>query len=213
MKTISIYGILLMFFFFNSTICHSQLVETENKILDSTRIKRINIGFKIGIPNVIGLNGEVLLPMLGNRVSTYLDYSRLKIPPDEVELFSYFEYGANFYFNQKGNGFFISLGQAKFDADLTFFNLAFKNGGITEAGSGSTDLNFKTTNIKLGVKTGGKFYFRFEVGFGLGNLPDTINFTSTSNGITQSFSEERPPIPGLIQGGILIGNVGFGLAF
>ena len=84
---------------------------------------------------------------------------------------------------------------------------------MSSTGTVSTEFNFNTTNLKLGIKTSGKLYFRFEVGFGFGDIPDSIDFTATVDGITESFSEEIPPIPGLGQSGILIGNIGFGVAF
>ena len=214
MKTLFFYLIIITTLFFNTSICYSQSDEIKDSSLDTIKIKYVNIGVKVGIPNLIGGSVEVLLPVLGNRISPYFDYSGFNIDTDQVGTkLSYSEYGANLYFNKKGNGFFVSLGKAKFDANLTFNELNFSDDGNSTTDSASTNLNFNTTNIKLGIKTGGAFYFRFEIGFGLGDIPDAINFTATSNGITENFSEEIPAIPGLGQGGILIGNIGFGLAF
>ena len=86
-------------------------------------------------------------------------------------------------------------------------------GRQSTSGDASTAFNFNTANLKLGIKTGGTIYFHFEVGYGFGDIPDTIDFTATADGITESFSEELPPIPGLSSGGILIGTVGFGVSF
>ena len=47
----------------------------------------------------------------------------------------------------------------------------------------------------------------------IGKIPDELKFTATSNGISDSFIEEVPPIPGLGSNGVLFGNVGFGLSF
>jgi hypothetical protein len=47
----------------------------------------------------------------------------------------------------------------------------------------------------------------------MGSIPDSIDFIATSNGITESFSEDVPAIPGLSSGGLLISNFGFGLSF
>jgi hypothetical protein len=47
----------------------------------------------------------------------------------------------------------------------------------------------------------------------MGTIPDRLNFTATSGGITESFSEEIPAIPGLNANGLLIGNIGIGLSF
>ena len=214
MKNTYLNLIFILTFLFITSLSHSQVTKTEIKKLDSTKIKHINIGLKLGIPNLIGGSAEIILPVLGNRIGPYIDYSGFNIDSNEVGTsLSYLEYGANLYFNQKGSGFFISLGQAKFNSDLTFYDLSFTNGGMSSNGSVSTEFNFNTTNLKLGIKTSGTLYFRFEVGFGFGDIPDSIDFTATLDGITESFSEEIPPIPGLGQSGILIGNIGFGVAF
>jgi hypothetical protein len=47
----------------------------------------------------------------------------------------------------------------------------------------------------------------------MGSIPESIDFIETSNGITESFSEDVPAIPGLSSGGLLISNFGFGLSF
>ena len=65
----------------------------------------------------------------------------------------------------------------------------------------------------MGLKSGGTFYFRFELGFGLTNIPDSVDFIASYGGITKSFSEELPPITGISSSGILIGNIGFGFSF
>ena len=177
---------------------------------DSLKIKRINIGLKIGIPNIVGGSAEITLPILNNRISPYFDISGFNLEADDIETnFSYSEFGANVYLNQKGNGFFVSLGRGQFNTELTFNDLDFDGA----RGSATTDFDFGTTNIKLGLKSGGSFYFRFEVGYGIGDIPDSINFTATSGGITETFSEDIPPIPGLSSGGTIIGNIGFGFAF
>ena len=55
--------------------------------------------------------------------------------------------------------------------------------------------------------------FRSEIGYGMGSISDSIDFIATSNGITESFSEDVPAIPGLSSAGLLISNFGFGLSF
>ena len=191
-------------------ISFGQNEEAVIENLDSIKIKRVNVGLKIGIPNVVGGSVEVTLPILDNRISPYFDYSGFNLEADDVETnFSYSEFGANIYFNGKGNGFFVSVGRGQFNTELTFNDLDFD--GVT--GSASTDFDFGTTNIKLGLKSGGSFYFRFEVGYGIGDIPNSIDFTATSGGITENFSEDIPPIPGLSSGGTIIGSFGFGIAF
>ena len=108
---------------------------------------------------------------------------------------------------------FIGVGKASLSTDITFTDLIFSNALETITGSGSTNLDLETTNFKIGIKTGGTFYFKFEVGYGMGIIPNELNFQATAKGITESFSEDIPPIPGLGKDGILIGTIGFGIAF
>ena len=51
------------------------------------------------------------------------------------------------------------------------------------------------------------------MGYGFGNIPESVDFTATASGITESFSEEIPPIPGVSSNGTIIGNIGFGISF
>ena len=148
----------------------------------------------------------------------YFDYaiynmtiSGFNLEADDIETnFSYSEFGANIYLNQKGNGFFVSLGRGQFNTELTFNDLDFDGA----RGSATTDFDFGTTSIKLDLKSGGSFYFRFEVGYGIGNIPDTIDFEAiSSTGKRKEFEEDIPPIPGLSSGATIIGNIGFGVAF
>ena len=67
----------------------------------------------------------------------------------------------------------------------------------------------------LSLKKDGRIYFNFELGYGIGSIPEELKFNATSTtGKTQSTTEEIPNIPGVNPGGgILIGNVGFGISF
>ena len=211
MRKISLKLVILLSLVLFSNRAFSQVEKVE--ALDSIKVKHINLGVKLGIPNLIGGSAEIILPILGNRIGPYFDYSGFSIDTDEIGTsFSYLEYGANLYFNQKGNGFFLSLGQGKFNTKLAFNALDFGNLLVLPEPI-TTDFNFNTTNIKLGIKSGGTFYFRFELGFGLADIPDSVDFIATYGGITKSFSEELPPIPGISTSGVLIGNIGFGFSF
>ena len=81
-------------------------------------------------------------------------------------------------------------------------------------GTGSVDLDIDTTILKIGVKTGGTLYFSFELGYGFGTIPDSLNFNATSlSGVSESVTEEIPSIPGIGSGGIVVGNIGLGISF
>lgn len=176
--------------------------------------KLISIGTKLGVPNIVSFNGEIILPFLDNHFASYIDYGAFNIDVEDTETaLNYSEYGINFYFGNSGKGLYASAGMAQLSTEFTFNNLTFEENGVSQKGSASTGLDLNTLNLKLGFKTGGFIFLRVEAGYGMGTIPDRLNFTATSGGITESFSEEIPAIPGLNANGLLIGNIGIGLSF
>jgi len=192
----------------------AQTKSSKEENSDSLKVKHFSIGLKLGIPNLASGSAELILPILNNHFAPYVDYSKFPLNFESVETtIAYTEFGINYYFNKKANGFFVSVGKGSLSTDVTFTNLLFANDLQSLIGSGSTKLNLDTTNFKLGVKTAGTVFFRFELGYGVGKIPDSLNFIASLNGISESFTESIPPIPGLGTSGILIGNIGFGFAF
>jgi len=195
-----------------TSFAQTESSKEENK--DSLKVKHFSIGLKLGFPNLASGSAELTLPIINNHFAPYIDYSKIPLNFESVETtIAYTEFGINYYFNKKANGFFLGIGKGSLSTDVTFTNLLFSSDLQSLIGSGSTELNLDTTNFKLGVKTSGTVFFRFELGYGLGKIPDSLNFNATLNGISESFTESIPPIPGLTTSGILIGNVGFGFAF
>ena len=214
MRTIYIVPLFLLstFLIAQEPLVSDSLNQGQEEYIE--KVKRFSLGAKLGIPNLAGGSIEVVLPLFQNRLAPYFDYSQFSVNLDSSESsLSYSELGANIYFNDKGKGFFVGLGSARMNADVLFTDLVFSEDGVTTSGSGSTDLNLNTFNVKLGIKSGGTFFFRFEVGYGLGSIPDQLTFTATSQGITEQFTEDIPAIPGIGTNGLLIGNIGFGLSF
>ena len=123
----------------------------------------------------------------------------------------------NYYLNTKGKGLYFSAGLGNLTTDITFSNQNVSNGeGISvNDGVGTIQQKISTTNLKLGVKAGKRVYFRFELGYGLGNIPSDVKITATSvsQGFKEEISEPFPDVPGVSSGGVVIGNVGFGVAF
>lgn len=208
------YFITTLLFLLPFSIYGQQIIE-ENDSINIEKIKRFSLGARVGVPNIASINGELILPIAGNRISAYIDYGSFNFPIDETDIeTTYTEFGVNFYFNTKGKGFYLSAGSGSLSTDYTFNNLEFDDGaGQIFTGKGSTDLNIESTNLKLGLKTGGTFYFRLEAGFGFTSFPETLTFNASSNNITQSFTEETPSIPGVSSNGILVGNIGLGFSF
>ena len=176
---------------------YGQEIIEENDSITVEKIKRLSLGVKVGVPNIASLNGELILPFAGNRISAYFDYGAFNFPIDETDIeTTYTEYGVNLYFNGNGKGFYLSAGNGSLSTNYTFNNLDFEDGS-GPTGSGSTELDIDAVNLKLGLKTGGTIYLRLEAGFGFTSIPETLTFTATSNNITQTFTEDLPNIPGV----------------
>ena len=193
----------------------AQEVNQQKETIDSLApsIKRFSVGLKIGVPNIAGISFEGVTPLLDNRVAPFVDFSSFDVKDSETEIgLSYSEFGANVYFGDKGNGAYAGIGFGNLSTDLTFYE-NLDGGG---RGKGTIGLDIKSTNLKFGVKTGGRFYFRFEVVYGLtSDIPDDVTVTLTEIGgnETETDTFEVPTIPGLGTSGILVGNFGFGLSF
>ena len=206
------------------TISYTQKIEKLDSIQIDTvlNLKRFSFGIKMGLPNILGLTTEAVLPIFKNRVSPYFDYSSFKLNPDKTSIdLNYTDFGANIYVNSKGNGLYASLGSGNLSSLILFqeIELTDENGN---KGIGNAQLkeNINTFNVKLGIKSNSKIFFRLEVGYGIGKIPNNLDLTGsfsyekdgmlyTSNG---SSIESFPTVPGLGKKGIIIGNFGFGIS-
>lgn len=172
-------------------------------------IKPLRLGVKIGIPNILTANAEYVTPLLNNRVAITADYMSLTKTIDETEVnYSNFEIGSNIYFNRKGKGFYGGISYFSMDGEDTYNEIEFEDGSF-EDGTGS--IKFNTVNIKLGVKLGRVFYFRLEVGYGFGEIPEQILVTSKTS--SKTTYEDIPDIPGISSSGIPVFNFGIGFGF
>lgn len=196
---------------------YAQDIEAEQnqETIDSLapKVKRLSVGVKIGVPNIAGLSVEAVTPLLDNRIAAFADFSGFNVSDQETEIgLNYSEFGLNIYLGKKGSGLYAGIGAGNLSTDLTFYE-NLDGGG---RGKGTTGLDIKTTNLKLGIKTGGRIYFRFEVGYGVtSDIPENITVTLEEIGgsgrETESF--EVPTIPGVGTNGVLVGNFGFGFSF
>ena len=177
---------LLMFISIFQLAAQEEAVAVEvNDTLDS-KVKHISLGIKVGIPNIAGVSVEGVTPLLDNRIAPFFDYSSFTVNPDESEVsLSYNEFGANVYFGNKGKGVYAGIGFGNLETDIAF------ESQITEDGNSGTfrgeiTNSLKSTNLKIGVKTGGRIYFRLELGYGIADVPTGFDvdgtFTYTLNG-------------------------------
>jgi hypothetical protein len=202
-------------FFILSLISAAYVSAQDISITDSiSKSKTISIGVKAGVPNILSLNGEFVLPILNNHLAPFVDYGSFSLDIENTQAdLKYLEYGLNIYFGNKGKGLYVGAGSGKLTNEFTFNDLTFEDNGVSLKGSATTSLDINALNLKLGFKSGGLIYFRIEAGYGIGTIPDRLNFTATSGGITETFSEEIPAIPGIGSNGFAIGNIGLGVSF
>ena len=198
-----------------SLISTAYVSAQDSSITDGAlKSKIISIGVKVGAPNILSLNGEFVLPILNNHIAPFIDYGSFSLDIENTQAdLKYLEYGLNIYFGNKGKGLYVGAGSGKLTNEFTFNDLTFEDNGVSLKGSATTSLDINALNLKLGFKSGGLIYFRIEAGYGIGTIPDRLNFTATSGGITETFSEEIPAIPGIGSNGFAIGNIGLGVSF
>ena len=198
-----------------SLISTAYVSAQDSSITDgASKSKTISIGVKVGAPNILSLNGEFVLPILNNHIAPFIDYGSFSLDIENTQAdLKYLEYGLNIYFGNKGKGLYVGAGSGKLANEFTFNDLTFEDNGVSLKGSATTSLDINALNLKLGFKSGGLIYFRIEAGYGIGTIPDRLNFTATSGGITETFSEEIPAIPGIGSNGFAIGNIGLGVSF
>ena len=187
-----------------------------------SNLKRFSFGIKMGIPNILGLTTEAILPIFKNRMSPYFDYSSFKLNPDTTSIdLNYTDYGINIYVNSKGNGLYASLGSGTLSSLIFFEKIELTDdNGNKGIGTARLKENINTYNIKFGIKSNSKIFFRLEVGYGIGKIPNNLNLTGSfayeKDGISYfsngSSSESFPTIPGIGKKGIIMGNFGFGIS-
>lgn len=195
--------------------------ESSDEIMESLtphKVKHLSIGVKAGSPIVLGASAEIVFPILGNHLAGYFDFSDFNdLTVDDVSLDHKFtEFGINIYFSETGKGFYAGLGSSSTVSDFGYEGEVSDNGN-TYIGLATGSLDLDLINAKLGIKTGGTVYFRFEVGYAFGDIPEEIEITGTTQvmGTTQTETSfvSIPDVPGLSTNGMLVANIGFGLSF
>ena len=196
----------------NSSLIKEGVLQESTKFNDE--IKRLSIGFKVGIPNIASLGLQYNLPIFNNHLAPFIEYSSYSYDDAEVEgNLNFSEFGASYFFNESGKGLYVGVGLSSLKLDVLYNNISLDFG---KTGSGSTEIALNTTNLKLGLKTGGRIYLRLEMGYGLGDLPTQVTFVASENSnpsYTETTTEDIPDIPGISETGLIIGNIGFGLSF
>lgn len=211
MKKISLT---IMLLFCSIIFAQEQEENQEDNKKERKNIPAFRVGVKLGIPNGIGGNIEYVTPLLGQRVALYGDYSGFSATFDDVKgSLKYFEIGTNVYiFGNSGSGFYGSLGYGDLTVDGTYSD-AQTIGGEDFTGEAEGTFEVSTLNVKAGFKIGKRIYFRTELGYGFGDVPQEIVITGEVNGVPAAGVEEIPNIPGLSESGYVLANIGIGIAF
>lgn len=206
----------LSFLSISSVIAQDNSTEViEN---DAFKVRPFRIGIKAGFPNLLGGNVEYVTPLLRHKLALNVDYSHLKsdwlLKPEDGEendqdhiKYTYGDFGLNYYFFKPGKGLYggVSYSFIKAEAEI-------------ERSSSVEYINeeHSSYNVKLGVRLGGLFYFRPEIGYSFNPLPKkyevvTINDDGTRETRIDDWSESNGPADILFKG--FIANIGIGFAF
>ena len=188
--------------------------EKKSDIVEDNSLKRFSVGVKFGLPYMAVLGAQYTLPFFNNHFAPYFDYSQYSYEKNNEDAqFRFSEFGISYFFNQIGKGLYTGLSYSNLSYDVKFTNVILENGS---KGYGSEKIDMRTTNLRIGLKTGGTFYFRIEMGYGLGDIPKKLSFKAIDNfdpKYSQIVTKEIPKISGTLEREMLIGNIGVGISF
>lgn len=199
--------------FFTCALLFSLIVLAQKSSKSNSDLNRFRIGIIIGTPNSLGGNAEYLSPLFKDRVAVFFNYSGLSFFVDDFDNdVNYMEIGSNIYLKTTGSGLYGSLGYGKLDIHSIYEN-AFTLEGEKFESKAEGDLDVNTFNVKIGFKAGNKFYFRTELGYGFGSIPQEILVTGTINDTPVQGIKEVPDVPGISENGYPLFNIGVGFSF
>ena len=188
--------------------------EKKSDIIEDNSLKRFSVGVKFGLPYMAVLGAQYTLPFFNNHFAPYFDYSQYSYEKNNEDAqFRFSEFGISYFFNQIGKGLYAGLSYSNLSYNVKFTNVILENGS---KGYGSKKIDMRTTNLRIGLKTGGTFYFRIEMGYGLGDIPKKLSFKAIDNfdpKYSQIVTKEIPKISGTSEREMLIGNIGVGISF
>lgn len=188
--------------------------EKKSDIIEDNSLKRFSVGVKFGLPYMAVLGAQYTLPFFNNHFAPYFDYSQYSYEKNNEDAqFRFSEFGISYFFNQIGKGLYAGLSYSNLSYNVKFTNVILENGS---KGYGSEKIDMRTTNLRIGLKTGGTFYFRIEMGYGLGDIPKKLSFKAIDNfdpKYSQIVTKEIPKISGTSEREMLIGNIGVGISF
>lgn len=173
-------------------------------------VKPFRIGVKVGMPNVVSLNAEYVLPILGHRIAPTIDFSDFSLTIKDVKVdFKYLEAGINFYLAPNGKWLYANASYINMKTNLEYTDIE-SNNGLLVGGTATADVCINSLSFKIGAKLGGLFYVRPEIGYLVSPLGDEVTIQATFIGGYQEQQTEK--IPSILTGSFIF-NIGFGFAF
>lgn len=206
---------------FIATLSFAQ--QDDNSSNDS-ELRPFRVGLKFGVPNLVSLELEYVTPLLNNRVAPFINFTGYKHSVEKTTAsLRTFEVGSNIYIskNNEGRGLYGAVSYQSVKASLDILNYSPENNNpgqtIEYDGTSTASAAYTGINLKLGAKLGRKFFFRTELGYSFGSLPDEIVVEGTLNDQKVedriSIEEKLNDVPVISKTGIPIFNLGFGFAF
>lgn len=213
--------ITMFFMLFFAVFTYAQ---NDDDTITSNDVRPYRIGLKIGVPNVASLEFEYLTPLLNNRVAPFANYIGSRRNFDEIKArLNIFELGSNIYIskNNEGRGLYGSISYQNISgkADIQDYEPENNNpdGTIKYDGTSKTKVSYNGINLKFGAKLGRKFFFRTELGYSFGKIPEEVVVKGTYQGRSvqdvYSIKENIEDAPVVEPNGFPIFNLGFGFAF
>ena len=173
------------------------VVGSESFGQDQLHVKRIRVSLDAGFPNLIGLNGEYVLPYMDDRFSVSADLSYLPafIPNSKITI-SYLSLGPNVYLNKKRNLYFgINIGYLNF------------NSSEIDGRPAEFDVSFTPVNSKFGLQLGNDVFFKMELGYSM----IFYNLDKVNAFLTQAYNVSIAPDITFLQ--LANGKIGVGFRF
>lgn len=198
--------------------------QQDDSSSSDSELRPFRIGLKFGVPNLASLELEYVTPLLNNRVAPFVNYTGYKHPVENTTAsLSTFEIGSNIYIskNNEGKGLYGAVSYQSVKASLDILDYSPENnnptGTIKYDGTSTAKVEYSAVNVKLGAKLGRKFFFRTELGYSFGSLPDEVVIDGTLNGQKVedriNIEDKLKDVPVISKNGMPIFNIGFGFAF
>lgn len=165
---------------------------------DSLEINRYRISLLGGLPRIGGLQAEYVLPMANNHFGIKADVSVLpNLFPNSKTFTRYTGLGVNTYLNKTGSGPYAGLS----------YGTLFIRADEIENDIVDLDVRFNWWSSQIGIKTGKRFFFRFELGYSL----IYYDVDKANEFLNETYGVEIKPTINFLH--FPNGSIGFGYAF